>query len=66
MKIYLICALALLPISLAHLTRFARNDDVPADYTGHKVIRIHPSLAEHVDQLRKLEQDFEVNFLISN
>lgn len=62
MRFYLIASLALLPLSLAAIS-FSRNDNGPVDFSEHKVIRIQPTDAEHLEKLRKLELEFEVIFV---
>lgn len=62
--LYFLCCALLLAVPLATGSvvglRFARNDVDQVDFTHHKLIRIKPSAGNHVAQLRKLEQDFEV------
>lgn len=40
--------------------KFARDDNAVADYSQHKVVRIHPQNEAQVKLLHQLEQDFEV------
>ena len=62
MRFYLLCSLvALLPAFCLAGISFTRNDQGPVDFSQHKVIRIQPSSAEHLEQLRKLELEYEVS-----
>lgn len=63
MRFYLLCSLvALLPAFCLAGISFTRNDQGPVDFSQHKVIRIQPSSAEHLEQLRKLELEYEMDF----